>query len=265
MIQKNELKQYIDKGLSFKDIAIELKVSANTISRYAKKYELKSKIGSQGARTNNLNHNFFKIIDSEEKAYWLGFIAADGCVYKGSDPNSLRLQINLKGSDKTHLDKFQKSIKSSYKIQEKTLKKSDVCLLKVNSTKMCNDLINNNIVERKSIIFEAPELKPELINHFIRGYWDGDGWIKEGKGTNRFNIGFVAGQNMIDYLDENLPTHLSVYKLKCNDNVLSMESGKHSTIQDMYHYLYKDATIYLDRKKDKFENIMSRLVERQGQ
>ena len=267
MIEEKILKEYLDKGLSYVEISHLLNSSVTTLRRYAKKYNLKSKIGSQGARKHRYNHDFFKKIESEEKAYWLGFIAADGCVYCDKVNNNYRLQINLKGSDIEHLNKFQKAIGSDYKIMEKLVgkSKSPVCQLKINSTKMCMDLINLNIIERKSIVFEPPKIPENLISHFIRGYWDGDGWIKEGKGTNKFNVGFVAGINMMDYLKEVMPIKLSLYKLKYNDNVLSYESGMHEKICNMYNYLYKDATVFLDRKKEKFDNIMSRLVVMQGQ
>ena len=138
--QKDVLMELYNEHKNIRKIAEILEVNHKTISIWMKKHGIKT-IGSQGARKNNLNHDFFESIDSEEKAYWLGFIMADGCVYKGSDGSSLRLQINLKGSDVEHLQKFQNAIGSSYKIQTKMIKTSNVCILKVNSTKMCQDLI----------------------------------------------------------------------------------------------------------------------------
>lgn len=267
MIEEKILKDYLNKGLSFVTISKILNVNEKTVARNAKKYGLKSSVGSQGARKHKFNEDYFETIDSQDKAYWLGFIAADGCVYCDKIHHNYRLQINLKGSDIEHLNKFQKAIGSNYKITEKEVGKahSPVCQLKINSTKMCMDLMKLNIIERKSIIFEPPEIPENLINHFIRGYWDGDGWIKEGKGTNRFNVGFVAGINMMDYLKESMPVKLSLYKLKYNNNVLSYESTKHETICAMYEYLYSNALTFLNRKREKFENIMSRLAVMQGQ
>lgn len=268
MIEKEILESYINKGMSVKEIAEELNKSTTTIFRYMKKYEIKSMIGSQGARMQRFNENYFENIDCEEKAYWLGFIAADGCIYTESS-GTHRLQINLKGSDVDHLNKFQEAIGSKYKIVEKLVKTSPVCQLKVNSKKICNDLRELNVIERKSIIFNPPIIREDLKRHFTRGYWDGDGWIKETKRSNqngyRYNIGIVGGPNAINYFKESIPTEFSIYKLKYNDNVLSLEASSRSAIIEMYDYLYRDATIYLDRKKDKYENIMSRLAEMQGQ
>ena len=209
MIEKEILENYINKELSYKEIAKIFNVNEKTIKINAKKYGLTSKIGSQGARKHKFNERYFENIDSEEKAYWLGFIAADGCVYKNKQ--SYRLQINLKGSDIDHLKKFQKAICSDYKITEKKVGKaqSNTCQLKINSTKMCNDLIKNNIIERKSIIFEPPILNKNLMSHFIRGYFDGDGWITSYKRKDsngyRNEVGIIGGKKALNYFIDFLP------------------------------------------------------------
>ena len=175
---KETLEELYSQHKSTYKVAEVFGVNHKTIAAWMKKHKIQT-VGSQGARKNNLNHDYFQNIDTEEKAYWLGFIMADGCVYKGSDASSYRLQINLKGSDKEHLDKLQKSINSSYKIQEKKVKNSDVCLLKVNSTKMCQDLMALNVTPRKSMLCQMPSLEEHLEKHFIRGYFDGDGCLDE--------------------------------------------------------------------------------------
>ena len=81
-----------------------------------------AKITRKNGRQAILNHNYFSIIDTPNKAYWLGFIAADGCVLEPTYQVSKRtgkiirkeqgaLQIGLQEKDKTHLEKFQKDIK----------------------------------------------------------------------------------------------------------------------------------------------------------
>ena len=265
MIEKEILENYINKELSYKEIAKIFNVDEKTIKINAKKYGLTSKIGSQGARKHKFNERYFENIDSEEKAYWLGFIAADGCVYKNKQ--SYRLQINLKGSDIDHLKKFQKAICSDYKITEKKVGKaqSNTCQLKINSTKMCNDLIKNNIIERKSIIFEPPILNKNLMNHFIRGYFDGDGWITSYKRKDsngyRNEVGIIGGKKALNYFIDFLPKGFSKYEKYKDDKIIQISGSSIKTISETYNYLYENATIFLDRKKNVFENIMSRLTE----
>ena len=265
MIEKEILENYINKELSYKEIAKIFNVNEKTIKINAKKYGLTSKIGSQGARKHKFNERYFENIDSEEKAYWLGFIAADGCVYKNKQ--SYRLQINLKGSDIDHLKKFQKAICSDYKITEKKVGKaqSNTCQLKINSTKMCNDLIKNNIIERKSIIFEPPILNKNLMSHFIRGYFDGDGWITSYKRKDsngyRNEVGIIGGKKALNYFIDFLPKGFSKYEKYKDDKIIQISGSSIKTISETYNYLYENATIFLDRKKNVFENIMSRFTE----
>lgn len=265
-MEKEILKSYINKGMSFKEISKELKVGYNTVLRYAKKYELKSTIGSQGARKHKFNESYFKNINTEEKAYWLGFIAADGCVYNNS--KAWRLQINLKGSDKEHLELFQSSIGSTYKVIEKTVGKSDVCQLKINSKIMCFDLIELGIIERKSLQVKMPEMKKNFVRHFIRGYFDGDGNIKnfyDKNNRHRYNFNIVGGIDMINSINDNMPCELNIYKIKRDSEIFTLETTMKSKLVSIYNFLYEDATIYLKRKKDIYDNLMSRLVEMQGQ
>ena len=265
MIEKEILENYINKELSYKEIAKIFNVNEKTIKINAKKYGLTSKIGSQGARKHKFNERYFENIDSEEKAYWLGFIAADGCVYKNKQ--SYRLQINLKGSDIDHLKKFQKAICSDYKITEKKVGKaqSNTCQLKINSTKMCNDLIKNNIIERKSIIFEPPILNKNLMRHFIRGYFDGDGWITSYKRKDsngyRNEVGIIGGKKALNYFIDFLPKGFSKYEKYKDDKIIQISGSSIKTISETYNYLYENATIFLNRKKNVFENIMSRFTE----
>ena len=60
------------------------------------------------------NYRIFENIDTPEKAYWLGFIAADGCVYVREKNATIRIAI--KSSDKEHLEKFKKFMESDVKI-----------------------------------------------------------------------------------------------------------------------------------------------------
>ena len=112
----------------------------------------------KGIRKHFFDENYFESIDTEEKAYWLGFIAADGCIVKSGDYNSYRLYINLGNIDENHLQKFLNSINANdIEIQHYTstsgfsnkngTKTSRIVL---NSLKLCKDLSKYNIHERKS-------------------------------------------------------------------------------------------------------------------
>lgn len=249
------LREMYEKHQSMKKVAEELGANEKTIATWMKKFHIQN-VGTQGARKNNLNHDYFKVIDSEEKAYWLGFIMADGCVYKGSDKKSYRLQINLKSTDVEHLKKFQKAIGSSYKIQIKKVREHEACLLKVNSTEMCKDLMGWNVIPSKSLICEMPELEDELKIHFIRGYFDGDGSIGLHKKRD-VSTSIVGGEKILEQMKGHLAKNGIPSKVRKSGKnrstyTLATPVGKES--MKFARWMYEDSNISLDRKLNRYED-----------
>lgn len=259
---KEELQSKYKEFQSIYKIADFYNVNPKTVIALMDTYNIARNKHSIGNRRHFYDENYFKVIDTEEKAYWLGFIYADGCIYKGSDANSLRLQINLAEKDEDILVKFQRAIGSDYKIQHKEVNKSIAVFLKINSTIMCNDLMSHGVKHRKSLVCTYPKqsVSDYLRRHFIRGYFDGDGSIGYYyfKSDNRYRPSFsiVGGKEMMEDIQQSLNgTHL--YKLKNREHISTLETGSHKTIEFIYHYFYDDATIYMQRKKDIFTEIIS--------
>lgn len=255
-LNKNELERIYKELGSAKKIAIRYGVSQQTVLRAMEFYGIEKK--NLGNKKHFFNEDFFEIIDSEEKAYWLGFIFADGCVYKGTG-STYRLQINLKYGDISHLKKFQTSLGSDYKIQVKEVNNSMVAILKINSTKLCKDLINLGVIERKSLVCEFPKIKDEFIHHFIRGYFDGDGNITMTIGekvSKSFNI--IGGLPMISEIARHLGIE-NIYSLKRNEDIKNLDTGDTKKILNIHDYLYSDSNIYLTRKKRSFDIIYKTL------
>lgn len=80
-----------------------------------------------------MNSNFFNEITSNNIAYWIGFITADGSVNK----NSLSIGLALK--DKEHLEKFLKAIQATTPIRER----QSYCQLNDKYYPSCDFSINN--------------------------------------------------------------------------------------------------------------------------
>lgn len=241
---KCEIEDLYKKLGTIKKIAEHFNTSQQTISRLFDHYSIKRN-KNIGNKKHNFNEDYFENIDNEEKAYWLGFLMADGCVYKGTG-NSYRLQINLKYDDVGHLRKFQSTIGSDYSIQRKEINNSVAALLKINSTKMCNDLIKHGVIERKSKICILPEIDKCFYRHFIRGYFDGDGCIKftiNDRARTSFSI--VCGEDMANSFSE----ILGIKKRYIRNDLFEVYTANRKKILEIYDTLYKDSKVYLQRKK----------------
>lgn len=246
---REEFKELYIKCKTIKSLANELNVSDKTISRVLKEFNI-PRLQNLGNKKHNCNESFFEVIDTEEKAYWLGFIYADGCVYQGTG-KTYRFQINLKDSDDGHLNKLNKSLDSDYKLTYYTVNNYKAVSLKINSTKMCKDLIKLGVTERKSNTILFPQCIPDdLIRHFIRGYFDGDGCVSMSI-NNNFKKSFMVCSGSESFIDS-ICNILNIQKY-IKDNVIVASTSDTNKICDIYKFLYDNATIYLGRKKYAFD------------
>ena len=196
------------------------------------------------------NKQFFNKIDTEEKAYWAGFIAADGNIRK----DFLKMRIELNIQDYCHLEKFKKSIEGENPIKESIRPKNHSCYIDVNCKEFCLALNNLGITPKKSLTLkiEFDLIPKELRSHFIRGYFDGDGSInkysREGKNYNEWEISFTSSKDFLNQILKELNKKRNLYS--CGNNFRICFKARQD-IEDIINYLYKDATIYMDRKMEK--------------
>lgn len=201
-----------------------------------------------------LNENYFESIDSENKAYWLGFIAADGCVYIDSRKKTRKtLRIELSKKDVEVLEKFKKDLKSEHPV--KFWKKRESVSLSITCKKLVNDLINLGIVPKKTFKLNFPNIKKKYYNHFIRGYFDGDGsWHVNDKNYVMFNLS-CASDNFRKQLKDILNKDLNLNKNIKENNIALQYCGTRQS-KKFYDYIYKNSSLCLTRKKKKVSSIL---------
>jgi len=211
------------------------------------------------SRKYNFNENYFSKIDTEEKAYWLGFIAADGYI----ESNYRRLVISLQEKDKIHLEKLKNHIKSNfdlkYIIQKNKFNKNNTLTkefyyrynLELCSVILCNDLKKIGIFNNKSLILKFPNLSNKLIHHFIRGYVDGDGSWSFTKNQCIFRV--TSSLNFCIKLQNIFIKRCNVKKTKLlnEGNAKTITYCGNKQCKRIRNFIYKDATIFLDRKRIK--------------
>lgn len=164
-------KEYICKNYktkSSKDISNDLNISTSLV----KKIWRENNYLGKDTRMYYMNFNYFEKIDSPDKSYFLGVIASDGCVYNRKNHQGM-LSFKFHIQEKDIIDNFLYWTNSNYKpaIYDNKID------LQINSNKIVNDLKRYNIVNRKTWMYEPYPLTNELMWHFLRGYFDGDGSI----------------------------------------------------------------------------------------
>lgn len=208
-----------------------------------------------------INDTFFESIDSEEKAYVLGFLYADGCNHEKSH----KLEISLAKEDEDILIKFSKLLLNG-NLNIKEYEKKDgsqnrVGLYIVNQ-KISDDLKKWGCLPRKTFILKFPDLPRHLEHHFIRGYFDGDGMLKiyerlMQRCTNKSTTAEFSITSTIEMLNvigkhiSNLGIYFKINKRHKNrdNNNYTLRVFGNQQIKKVCDYLYKDASIFLDRKR----------------
>lgn len=244
-----------------KEAAVLLGTSQSMVSYWRKKFKIRSPHSqADAARQFHLNHDFFNAIDTEEKAYILGFIAADGNV--NPDKYGCEIRICLHQRDRDILEKINAAWQSTYPIRiHRSTEKSgfpgtnrEQTKLSVRSSQMQVDLAKWNIIPAKTYTVHYPDLPDEMDRHFLRGFLEGDGYITSQE------FGWVTNQYMANDLQKIGIKHgfdeLRKYRIK--EFSFCVKGGP--KYHEMIKWIYKDATIFLDRKKAKFNEFWENRV-----
>jgi len=249
-------------GISITKIVKELNLSMKWFSIWLKDNDVEIREN----RTYSLNENYFEVINTEEKAYWLGFLYADGCVCRSGKIK--HLEMTLKEEDSRHIKKFLNAIESNAPIINKTIilnnKQYEACKVSIGSAKMCRDLIKIGCTPRKSLTLTFPDesiLRKDLISHFIRGYVDGDGWIgiSNNKKRQKARISILGTYNFLLGIQEVMGWNKVSIRSNQRNKAYVIEYGSIATM-DYLNQLYENANIYLDRKYIKYKEIYAVLT-----
>lgn len=253
-----ELQQMYESGLSCQKIADKLNVSESTISKRLKLLGVLKRTNKEYRKTKSFNENFFEYIDTESKAYWLGFFFADGTVYKHGNQSC----ISLKVCDKEVCDKFITAINGNFSTKAYNNRGSKIYHVDLTSDQMFLDLNKHGCVQNKSLVLQFPTISNSLISHFIRGYFDGDGsvFIINKKNYNKTNsiytslgISICSTFEFLTKMNSYLPIRYSINKeMRRKTNTWVLRTSGSNKAKIFLDYIYQNATIYLSRKYNKY-------------
>lgn len=255
--EKNEIVNLFLSGKTITDIYNEHGISAIFTKKILleRGYELPTKFKYK------LNHKIFNIIDNNDKAYWLGFLFADGHVRKRNNICEIKLKISIKDSE--HLEKFRKFIGSTHPIvtsvskvkYKNTISTSECVSLSVYSKEMFNDLNKLGCVVNKTKRIGQPKIEKKYFNHFIRGYFDGDGCISNNKNNKYKILSFTsASSKILLWINEVFSSNeISSRDLNNLKKYYRLRYFRINDLKKIYDFIYYESNVFLERKKNKFQ------------
>lgn len=238
-------------GMSLYALGKLLNVKYTTIKYHLLKQKITLRKGNQNKKY-KCNDNYFIEIDSHEKAYWIGFIAADGSV--NSQKNLLSIGLAIK--DLEHLKLFRKDLESDSKIftYDSLIKgkKHKCCKLTIYSKQIVNDLKSHNIVPNKSDILEFSQNIPkQYVSSYLLGIIDGDGCFSLGK-DKQVRLNLISSYNIVHSIQEILKVHCqisgTIHEEKRSKGMFYFSCGGNKQMTKLYKYLYQSPR-FLERKK----------------
>ncbi len=261
---------YDEKYVNFLELSNILNISERALSRILKEKNINTALKNKYT----VNQSYFDIIDSERKAYWLGFIYADGYV---GDEKANNIVLSSSTKDIAILESFKKDISYTGNIRKAKNsstsfnQNSNISVINFSSKQIAMILREkyNIIPYRKEKKFVFPNIPKDLIRHFVRGYFDGDGSVWCGnKNCNvvtangeiknysyqSIKIDIIGNISLCQAFAKEIGINGSISDSKTNYLKYLSVSGK-DDIKIMFEYLYKQSTIYLERKFVKFNKI----------
>lgn len=217
----------------------------------------------QGNKRRNYNEDYFAEILTEEQAYWLGFLFGDGAL----TPSKNTVGLALASGDRSHLCKLAVAVGD---------KPSSICIYQPAASnwqvqpsvrilfgrkRFYQHLVKLGFTNKKAGYSDFPPIPKHLFPHFIRGWFDADGYasmsLSAGKyktiARYRFSISVANEQlatRLCAYLREKSGEHLGINR---DHSIWAVRATNFNALRALHDLLYKDANVYLERKKTKFD------------
>lgn len=265
--EKIVLEQYIELGhgqqITMKAAKVSLEELKTILERNG--YKLRNRheaiVAANKGRNLLKNQQYFQT-ESENMAWLLGFIAADGCIEK--DRNVIKISLN--SIDREILEKIRLEIQLESLVKDYiTSEGNQMSKIQWSSEQHKKDLASYGIIPQKTFLLEPPyKLNRKYLKDYIRGFWDGDGSITLLKNNyNSLEWQLVAGvkeilEFIVDYFYEeyNIPK-VSIHSIKrCNNRVYSILYSTNAS-RKIYNIFYENPnSLFLQRKKDKYTSVI---------
>lgn len=245
--------KYTNENYSLKQLGKEFGCAYGTIKNCLNKHGIPSRGNKQGYPRNEL---YFYSIDTPDKAYWLGFLYADGTVASGNG----RYDIGITLTDLEHLEKFKQAIgainhRITPVIDNRFKNAKPIYHFSIKDKQLHSDLSKWGCVPNKTLIINTiPNIPYNFISHFLRGYFDGDGSLHYLQGTNNYRISFTSGSKLfLEEIKKVLDVKMSIGHSNDTNTYYLQIAGRKQVIR-ILNYLYQNSNPNnrLDRKYSKY-------------
>jgi hypothetical protein len=244
------IRLYTEDNLSASKISKLFNVDVATITNRLKVNNIEVK---KTHRKYLINKDYFEVIDTEDKAYWLGFLMADGY-------NSGKfIRVDIK--DEGHLEKLRDRIyvNCDMPVREKYNNNTKIYYLTIQDPKLVLDLEKLGIVKRKSMICKFPLIKEEMYKYFIKGVFDGDGSLNYCMDGNyrRYTFSIVGSYNLINSIKDEISSIGVNVGFRKTKTIYEMHIRGNRQILKALNWLYSDTNSHLDRKYEKYKDMLN--------
>jgi hypothetical protein len=263
---------YLD-GASIKELSKKYERAESSVRDLIKRRGIKLRPLTEVNRKFEVHENFFDVIDTDEKAYFLGFLYSDGNV----KTNKNMVVLALKESDREILERLNELIHVDKPLflekNKRDGNRENTVGIRICNKNITEKLIKHGCHSNKTFTLTFPEwLEESLYSSFIRGYFDGDGYIgiirdsrrdRNGNQYEKYYHKFTLTGNEVflkgvaDVLKQKLEVNTSfeIRHKDRNNGIVTMTVKGGNQIKKLYGFLYSDSTLFLNRKHEVFKQI----------
>lgn len=263
-----------ERGMTLQEMGDLLGITRERVRQILKREGLDGKIDltqSYWRKTDGdlteVNKHYFDVIDSEKKAYWLGYLTAKARIVQSSDHGRKSLHMSIAQNNLEHVKEFLREIEANVTIgtaiSELRGKQYTTHKVTISSHHMASRLEEHYLVSPKHLNTKVPPTIPkEWIRHYFRGFYDGKGFLWKHKELDNKQMMFMFGSEQ--FLKQFKKHMLSTLGLKVRSKCIREDKdhnnyrfylGDKVAIQSIWLYMYEGATIYHPRKVNQYHTI----------
>jgi len=247
-------------GMTQAQLAAQFGCAQTTCSKILKLAGVTTRSNGETHRKYQVEQSFFEVIDTEAKAYWLGFLTADATILDRG------FVVALNHSDMRHLEKLKAALGSTHPIKMPSVsvrgKTYQTCNIFIGSNQLAASLDSLGVTQHKSATCKPCQAIPEhLVVHYWRGVFDGDGFICPNKGK-KWIVGIVGTYDIAEGFRAFFSPLITSHAQVCpHHNIFSIRFSGTTLSQMVLQHLYRGSTVYMDRKYKLYQELDSQIAK----